>query len=56
MLARYAPLNSTDPTRGFPVVVYFPAGAFEWGAANDQESNAYHKSLTPGPCFPSSVL
>jgi carboxylesterase type B len=33
---------------GLPVVVYFPAGAFQWGASNDEENNGYHKSITPG--------
>jgi carboxylesterase type B len=32
----------------FPVVVYFPSGAFQWGAANDAESNAFGKALAPG--------
>ena len=39
---------------GFPVVVYYPSGAFEWGAANDVESNAFGKAETPG--WKSSVL
>eukprot|EP01048_Picozoa_sp_COSAG05_P018122 COSAG05_NODE_2592_length_2862_cov_1.937749_1_plen_771_part_00 len=48
----YAPDNSgKEPgpgTQGFPVVVYFPSGAFQWGAANDWENNAYKKSTAPG--------
>ena len=44
----YAPASSTDPEQGFPVVVYYPSGAFEWGAANDQESNAFGHSTAPG--------
>jgi para-nitrobenzyl esterase len=45
----YAPAKSADPEAGgFPVVVYFPAGAFQWGAGNDAENNGYHKSTTPG--------
>ena len=44
----YAPAASSDPTQGFPVIVYYPSGAFEWGAANDWESNAFRKSEAPG--------
>eukprot|EP01052_Picozoa_sp_SAG31_P003646 SAG31_NODE_143_length_22627_cov_14.541347_3_plen_137_part_00 len=48
----YAPAaTSTEEesrSTGFPVVVYFPAGAFQWGAGNDKENNGYHKSATPG--------
>lgn len=44
----YSPARSSDASAGFPVVVYFPAGAFQWGASNDEENNGYHKSITPG--------
>jgi para-nitrobenzyl esterase len=48
----YAPDNSgkePDPEdQGFPVIVYFPSGAFQWGAANDWENNAYKKATAPG--------
>ena len=33
---------------GAPVVVFFPAGAYTWGAANDAEMNAYLKNAAPG--------
>jgi carboxylesterase type B len=50
----YTPESSNDPSKGFPVVVYYPAGAFEWGASNDAENNGFHKSITPGwkVCLP----
>lgn len=33
---------------GAPVVVFFPAGGYTWGAANDAEMNAFGKSSAPG--------
>ena len=33
---------------GAPVVVFFPAGGYTWGAANDAEMNAYQKAAAPG--------
>ena len=36
------------PSGGAAVVVFFPAGGFTWGAANDAEMNAYGKSAAPG--------
>eukprot|EP01050_Picozoa_sp_SAG11_P008510 SAG11_NODE_755_length_7329_cov_6.741355_2_plen_210_part_00 len=45
----YAPQPpAAGKASGYPVVVYFPAGAFQWGAGNDAENNGYHKSITPG--------
>ena len=38
----------TTPAGGAPVVVYFPAGAYTWGAANDAENNGYGASRAPG--------
>jgi carboxylesterase type B len=43
----FAPvLNSTSRDGGFPVVVYFHAGEFRAGSANDQENNAPFSSDT----------
>ena len=28
--------------------MYYPSGAFQWGASNDEENNAYHKAQEPG--------
>jgi para-nitrobenzyl esterase len=33
---------------GAAVIVFFPAGGYTWGAANDGEMNAYGKSSAPG--------
>jgi para-nitrobenzyl esterase len=48
----YAPGTTATDQPGvdaaFPVVVYFPAGAFEWGSSDDAENNGWRKSLTPG--------
>jgi para-nitrobenzyl esterase len=33
---------------GAPVIVFFPAGGYTWGAAHDAEMNAYLKSAAPG--------
>eukprot|EP01046_Picozoa_sp_COSAG06_P010253 COSAG06_NODE_556_length_14336_cov_8.683290_15_plen_362_part_00 len=44
------PLGGGDDVNSslLPVVVYFPAGAFQWGASNDEENDGFHKSITPG--------
>ena len=45
----YAPAQSADPAAGgFPVVVYFPAGAFQWGAGNDQVCTGAVVGITVG--------
>ena len=43
----YAPETTTDISK-LPVIVYFPSGAFEWGASNDLENNAYRKAQNLG--------
>lgn len=40
--------SPSSSASGFPVVVYFPAGAFQWGSSNDAENNGWRKSVTPG--------
>ena len=42
----FAPLGTV--AGGAPVVVFFPAGGYTWGAANDAEMNAYAKASAPG--------
>lgn len=44
----YAPESSTDSSPKLPVIVYFPSGAFQWGASNDWENNAYKKAENMG--------
>jgi carboxylesterase type B len=44
----YAPESSTDSSPKLPVIVYFPSGAFQWGASNDWENNAYKKAENLG--------
>jgi carboxylesterase type B len=38
----YAPksLGATTHGKGYPTMVYFPAGQFTWGSSNDLENNA----------------
>ena len=43
----YAPEGSS-PSSGLPVIVYYPSGAYEWGAADDRENNAYMKADAKG--------
>jgi para-nitrobenzyl esterase len=44
----YAPAASTAAAAPLPVIVYYPSGAFQWGASNDQENDAYHKAQAAG--------
>ena len=40
--------SSVNASRPRPVVVYFAAGAFEWGSANDQENSGEGLGVKPG--------
>jgi para-nitrobenzyl esterase len=44
----YAPETQDPDAPPLPVIVYYPSGAFQWGAANDGESNAFSKAQAAG--------